>query len=66
MAGGRSARKQLKKRQREAGGFAGARLRGAEKVSAGKDYGDGLCLDGGRLGIALVCDSAQKLSRKAE
>jgi hypothetical protein len=54
----------LQQGKREAGGFSRPGLGGAEKVAAGEDYGDGLQLDGGRGGIALVCDSAQKLGRK--
>jgi hypothetical protein len=56
----------LQDRQREAGGLPGAGLRGAEEVAAGKDDGDGLRLDGGGLGIALLGYGARKRGRKAE
>jgi len=56
----------LKQRQRESGGLAGAGLRGAEQVFAGKYDGDGLRLDGGGRGIALVRDSAEQLGLEAE
>jgi hypothetical protein len=71
MARGRVARvgfraQELQQRQREAGGLAGAGLRRAEQVSACEDYGDGLRLDGGGLGIALLCDCAQQLGLEAK
>ena len=56
----------LQNGQGEAGGLAGAGLRGAEKVFAGQDDGDRLRLDGGGLGIALLGDSAEQLGAKAE
>ena len=58
--------KALKQRQREAGGLAGAGLRGAQQVFAGEDDGDGFRLDGGGNGIALLGDSAEQLGAKAE
>jgi len=66
LRGGRLLRKQLKDRQREAGGLAGAGLRGAEKVSAGENDGDGLRLDRGGDGVALLADSAKQLGRQAK
>jgi hypothetical protein len=59
-------REQLQHRQGEAGGLAGAGLRGGEKIAAGENDGDGLRLDGGGLGVALLGDSAEQLGGKAE
>jgi len=59
-------RQALKDRQREAGSLAGAGLRGAEKIAAGEDDGDGLRLDRGGNGVALLGDSAEQLGRQAE
>jgi len=56
----------LQQGEGEAGGLAGAGLRGAEKVTAGKDYGDGLRLDGGGLCVALLRDGAKKLGQQPE
>ena len=50
----------------EAGGLAGAGLRRAEQVAAGKDDGDGLRLDRGGRGVALVRYSAEQLGAQAE
>src|SRR6185436_8456073 len=50
----------------EAGGLAGAGLRGAEKVAPGKDDGDGLRLDGGGFCVALLRDGTQQLGHKPE
>jgi hypothetical protein len=71
MARGRVAdcgfpREQLQHRQREAGGLAGAGLRGAEQIAPGEDYGNGLRLDGGGFGITLLGDGAEQLGREAE
>jgi hypothetical protein len=71
MPGGRVAavgfgRQPLKQRQGEAGGLAGAGLGGAQKIFAGEDDGDGLRLDGGGNGVALLGDSAEQLGAKAE
>jgi hypothetical protein len=63
---GRVLRKKLEDRQREAGGLAGAGLRGAKKVAAGKNDGDGLRLDRGGNGVALLADSAKQLGRQAK
>jgi len=63
---GRVLRKELEDRQREAGGLAGAGLRGAEKVAAGENDGDGLRLDRGGNGVALLADSAKQLGRQAK
>jgi hypothetical protein len=64
--GRRLLRKKLEDRQREAGGLAGSGLRGAEKVFAGENDGDGLRLDRGGNGVALLGDSAEQLGRQAE
>jgi hypothetical protein len=57
---------QLQDRQREGGGLAGAGLRRAEEISAREDYGNGLRLDGGGLGVTLLGDCAEQLGRKPE
>jgi hypothetical protein len=51
----------LQYRQRESGGLAGAGLRGAEEIPACEDYGNGLRLDGGGLGVTLLGDCAEQL-----
>jgi hypothetical protein len=56
----------LQDRQGEAGGLAGAGLRGGEQVAAGEDDGDGLRLDRRGNGVALLGDSAQQLGLEAE
>jgi len=56
----------MQHRKREAGGLAGPGLRGAEKVLAGENYGDGLRLDRGGNGVTLLGDSAEQLGRQAE
>jgi hypothetical protein len=56
----------LQKRQGEAGGLAGAGLRGAEKVASCEDDGNGLGLNRGGLGIALLGNCAEQLGREAE
>jgi hypothetical protein len=66
LRGGRLLCQQLKDRQREAGGLAGAGLRGAEKIAAGENDGDGLRLDRGGYGVALLADSAKQLGRQAK
>jgi hypothetical protein len=66
LRGGGLLRKKLEDRQREAGGLAGPGLRGAEKVLAGENYGDGLRLDRGGNGVTLLGDSAEQLGRQAE
>jgi hypothetical protein len=52
--------------QHETGGLAGSRLCGAEKVAAGENDGNGLRLDRGGNGVALLGDSAEQLGRQAE
>jgi hypothetical protein len=52
---------QLQDRQREAGRLAGAGLRDAEKIAPRKYDGDGLRLDRGGNGVALLGDSAEQL-----
>jgi len=66
VAGSGFPREQLQHRQREAGGLAGAGLRGAEQIAPGEDYGNGLRLDGGGYGVALLGDCAEQLGRKPE
>ncbi len=56
----------LQHRQREAGGLAGAGLRGGEYVATLQHDRDGLGLDGGGLGVTLGFERAQKFSRQAE
>jgi len=56
----------LQHRQREPGGLAGAGLRGAEQVAACENYGDGLRLDGGGYGVALLGNAAEQLGGEAE
>jgi hypothetical protein len=62
----RLALEDLQHRQREASGLPGAGLRGGEQVAAREDDGDGLGLDGGGLGVALLSDGAKQLGRKPE
>ena len=57
---------QLQHGQREAGGLAGAGLGGAEQIAAREHHGNGLRLDGGGFGIALLGNSAEQLGRQAE
>jgi hypothetical protein len=59
-------RKALKDRQGEPGGLPGAGLGGAEEVTAGQDDGDGLGLDRGGPGIALLGYGARERGRKPE
>jgi hypothetical protein len=56
----------LQDRQGEAGGLAGAGLRGGEQVAADEDDGDGLRLDRRGNGVALLGDSAEQLGLEAE
>jgi len=56
----------LEEGKREPGGLAGARLGGAEQIFAGENYGDGLRLNRGGGGVALVRDSAEQLGLEAE
>jgi hypothetical protein len=56
----------LQERQGEAGGLAGAGLRGAEQIASREDDGDGLRLDGGCFGIALLRDGAKQLGQQPE
>jgi hypothetical protein len=56
-------REALQEGKGEAGGLAGARLRGAEKVAAGEDEGNGLCLDRRGFRVTLLRDGAQQLGR---
>jgi len=56
----------LEDRQGKSCGLAGAGLRGAEQVASREDDRDGLKLDRGGLGVALLRDSAEQLGAKAE
>jgi hypothetical protein len=53
-AGARFGRKALQQRQREAGGLAGAGLRGAQQIAPCEYDRDGLRLDGSGGGVAFV------------
>ena len=66
MAAVRFAAEDLKQGEGEAGGLAGAGLGGAQKVLAGEYDGDGLRLDGGGRGVALVRDCAEQLGLEPE
>ena len=66
MAAIRLGTEDLEQREGEAGGLAGAGLRGAEKVLAGENDGNGLRLDGGGRGVALFRDCAEQLGLQAE
>jgi hypothetical protein len=54
----------LQHRQDEGGGLARARLGAGHQVATGKHERDGLGLDGGGLGVALVRDGAEELGRE--
>jgi hypothetical protein len=56
----------LEQGQGERGSLAGAGLRPGHDVLPEQDGGDGLFLDGGGLGIALLLDRAEQLGREAE
>jgi hypothetical protein len=66
MAAVRLGTEDVKQREREASGLAGAGLGGAEQVFASENYGDGLRLDGGGRGVALVRDCAEELGLEPE
>jgi hypothetical protein len=66
MTCGAAHREQLQHRQGKSGGLAGARLRRGEKIAPGENDGNGLRLDGGGLGVALLGDCAEQLGRKPE
>jgi hypothetical protein len=59
-------REQLQHGQGKPCGLAGAGLRRAEQIAPGENYGDGLRLDGGGLGVALLGDCFEQLGAKAE
>jgi hypothetical protein len=59
-------REELQHRQGEPRRLAGARLRGGEKIAPRENDRDGLRLDGGGLGVALLGDGAEQLGRKPE
>ena len=50
----------LQDRQREAGGLAGAGLRGGQQIAALQHDRNGLQLDGGGFGVAALVDSADE------
>jgi hypothetical protein len=57
---------EVEDRQGEGGGLAGPGLGGGEQVASGKDDGNGLRLDGGGFGVALLRDCAKQLGREPE
>jgi hypothetical protein len=59
-------RQALQNRQHETGRLAGAGLCAREQVAAGEHCGNGLELDGRRLGVAGVGDRAQQRIGQAE
>jgi hypothetical protein len=63
---GRHRRQALQQGEREPGGLAGAGLRGAEQVASREDDGNGLGLDGGGFGVALLRDGAKQLGQQPE
>jgi len=58
--------KDVDHRQHERGGLAGASLRNADDVAAHQNKRNRLPLNGGRLSVAAVFNSREKLVRKAE
>ena len=56
----------LQHRQHERGRLAGARLGAGHEVAAGEDERDGLGLDRGGFGVALVGDGVEQLGREPE
>ena len=62
----RERREPLQQGERESCRLAGAGLRGAEKVASREDDGDGLRLDGGGFGIALLRDGTKQLGQQPE
>ena len=58
--------KPLQHRQHEAGRLAGAGLRASEQVAACEHGRNGLHLDGGGRGVALIGDRAQQRSGQAK
>src|SRR5205807_3669612 len=56
----------LEERQHEGRRLAGPGLGAGEQVAALEDDGDGLALDGGGLGVALVGNGAQVFGRQPE
>ena len=66
MAAVRLGGEQLEEGKREAGGLAGAGLGGAQQVFTSEYYGNGLRLDGGGRGVALVRDCAEELRLQPE
>jgi hypothetical protein len=59
-------RETLQHRQGEPRRLAGAGLRGGEKIAAGENDRDGLRLNRGGLGVALLGDGLEQLGRKPE
>jgi hypothetical protein len=62
----RQRREALQERQGESRGLAGAGLRGAEQIASREDDGDGLRLNGGCLGVAMLRDGAKQLGQQPE
>ena len=60
VVGGLLERQPLEDRQRERRRLAGAGLGDPEQVAAGQHDGDGLRLDGRRLGVALLADGLKE------
>ena len=58
--------KYLEQGQGKRGRLAGPGLRGGEQVAAGQDDGNGLRLDRGGFGIALLGHGTQQLGRQAK
>jgi hypothetical protein len=52
--------------QHEGGRLAGAGLGQGFEIATGEDVGDGLLLDRGGRGVALLANGAQELGRQAE
>jgi hypothetical protein len=66
MAAIRLGAQDLEEGKREAGGLAGAGLGGAQKILAGENDGDGLCLDRRGGGVTLFRDCAEQLGLEPE
>jgi len=66
VAGAAVPRKQLQHRQGEPRRLAGAGLRSGEKIAARENDGDGLRLNRGGLGVALLGNGFEQLGRKPE
>src|SRR5262249_59150038 len=60
------AQETVQNRQEEGGGLTGARLGGGDQVAAREDGGDGLTLDGRRLGVTHVAGGAHERGCQSE